>query len=72
MDDFIRELKRNEELSIIKVMAFMSYNPSIGRVLAKGGVNKFQNMAVQRVKKLRTIKGKKKFDVFHDEWVQAE
>lgn len=51
MDKFIEELKKREEQSIIEVMAFMSYNPSIGRVLEKGGVKIFQEMAIQKVSK---------------------
>jgi hypothetical protein len=51
MDKFIEGLKRREKQSIIEVMAFMSFNPSIGRVLEKGGVKVFQEMAIQKVSK---------------------
>jgi len=30
MDTFINELKKAEKRMIIEVMAFMSYNPSVG------------------------------------------
>ncbi len=69
MDSFIRKLKSNEKISIVEVMAFMSYNPSIGRVLAKGGVKKFQKMAVRKIAGLKQIKDRKSFDRFHNGWV---
>lgn len=69
MDKFIEGLKRREKQSIIEVMAFMSYNPSIGRVLEKGGVKVFQEMAIQKVSKLKEINTKKEFDTFHKKWM---
>lgn len=69
MDKFIQELENNERRLISEVMAFMSYNPSIGRVLKKGGVKIFQKMAVAKVDKLRKIKTEKDFDSFHKKWV---
>jgi len=50
-------------------MAFMSYNPSIARVLKKGGVKIFQKMAIRKVCELKGINTMKKFDTFHKEWV---
>ncbi len=49
-------------------MAFMSYNPSIGRVLEKGGVKKFQNMVISKVAILTNIKKTEDFDTFHKQW----
>lgn len=69
MDKFIEELKKREKQSIIEVMAFMSYNPSIGRVLKKGGVKVFQKMAIQKVSKLEEINTMEDFDTFHKKWV---
>ena len=69
MDEFIEELKKREKQSIIEVMAFMSYNPSIGRVLEKGGVKVFQEMAIQKVDELKGINTKEEFDAFHKEWM---
>ena len=69
MDKFIEELKKSEEKSIIQVMAFMSYNPSIGRVLQKGGVKEFQKMAIQKVSEVKDIKPEKEFDTFHGKWI---
>lgn len=47
----------------------MSYNPSIGRVLKKGGVKLFQEMAIEKVSRLKRIKTEKGFDAFHKDWV---
>jgi len=69
MDEFIEKLKKREKQSIIEVMAFMSYNPSIGRVLKKGGVKVFQKMAIQKVSKLKEINTKEGFDTFHKKWM---
>ncbi len=69
MDTFINELKKTEKRMIIEVMAFMSYNPSIGRVLEKGGVKKFQKMSLQKVYKLENIKSIDGFDKFHSNWI---
>ncbi len=69
MDEFIENLKKREKQSIIEVMAFMSYNSSIGRVLEKGGVKVFQKMAIKRVSELKGINTKKEFDVFHKQWM---
>ena len=69
MDKFIKELKKREKQSIIEVTSFMSYNPSIGRVLEKGGVKIFQEMAIQKVSKLKEINTKKDFDTFHEKWM---
>ena len=66
---YFKRLRKEEKKSIIKVMAFMSYNPSIGRVLEKGGVKDFQNMAVRYSEKLSSIKAKEEFDRLHRKWI---
>lgn len=65
----IEELKLNENNLIIEVMAFMSYNPSIGRVLEAGGVKKFQEQAKEYAIKLKDIYTIEEFDEFHKAWV---
>lgn len=70
MDKFIKKLKSEEKKSIVKVMAFMSYNPSIGRVMRKDSVKIFQKMAVEKLKELQKIKSAEDFDVFHNKWVK--
>ena len=69
MEQLVSELKKKEKQSIIEVMAFMSYNPSIGRVLEKGGVKKFQNMVISKVTVLTNIKNTEDFDTFHKQWM---
>jgi len=69
MDGFIEKLKKREKQSIREVMAFMSYNPSIGRVLEKESVKVFQDMAVRKSDELRKIRTREDFDGFHEEWV---
>lgn len=67
---FLRFLLDNEESSIIDVMAFMSYNPSIGRVLEEGGVEKFQRLASKMVDELSDINSLISFDKFHDKFTR--
>ena len=69
MDKFIEELKRREKESIIDVMALMSYHISIGRALEKGGVRRFEKMAVREVTKLKKLNTKEDFDSFHKDWM---
>lgn len=45
----IADLSGKEREAIDRTLAFMTYNPSIGRVLEKRGVGKFQNFAVSRL-----------------------
>lgn len=66
---FIKFLIDNEERSIVEVMAFMSYNPSIGRVLERGGVKKFQKLAIKMVEELSDINDRISFDKFHDKYI---
>lgn len=62
---FIKRLESKEDESVIKAMAFMAYNPSIGRVLAKKGVEAFAKMAIARVALLSRIDSADDFDSFH-------
>lgn len=66
---FIKHLESKEDESVIKAMAFMAYNPSIGRVLAKKGVEAFAEMATARVALLSRIDSADEFDSFHHSWV---
>lgn len=66
----VDELIKKEPKTIVEVMAFMSYNPSIGRVLQKEGINIFRQMAVEKVKKLPTLDSETKFDRFHRKWLE--
>jgi len=69
MNDLIEQLLVDERSATRKVMAFMSYNPSIGRVLQKGGLSRFQEMVLSEVPKLQRIRDREDFDNFHNEWI---
>lgn len=69
MDNFVEQLVASEAAVVTEVMAFMSYNPSIGRVLEKGGVVKFQDMMTDVVEKLPKVQSQKDFDALHRECV---
>lgn len=66
----ISNLKKREPTEIIKVMASLSYNQSIGRVLSKGGVRIFSSMATKYVKKLSFIRSIDDYDKFHLNWTK--
>ena len=70
MDRLIEKLLGAEPTKIIEVMAFMAYNPSIGRVLERGGVKKFRKMAVRRIAQVPTIQTREDFDRFHASWTK--
>ena len=67
--DVISELKERENQSIIEGLAMMAYNPSIGRVLEKGGVNKFVKLMAENAFQLEAINNQDEFDGFHSKLV---
>lgn len=70
METLIPYLLIKETEAVVRVMAFMSYNPSIGRVLQRGGIDIFREMAVEKVKRLGDIDSPKAFDKFHNQWIE--
>jgi hypothetical protein len=66
----INSLKNLEEKAIVYTMAMESYNPSIGRVLRKGGVDDFVKIAWRMVQELPDINEREEFDEFHDKYVR--
>ena len=70
MNEWIQELKREEATAVTKVMAFMSYNPSIGRVLEKGGVGKFQKLMAKVVPQLAKVQDCEQFDALHAKCIE--
>lgn len=60
---------------ITEIMAFMSYNPTIARVLEKKGVKKFELLMSQlvselpRITRLSMIKRQKEFDKLHKKYM---
>lgn len=67
----IDEIKQQETQCIVEGLSMMTYNPSIGRVLEQGGVNKFVKIMVDNIRKLDFIEGQEAFDEFHDEMVEV-
>jgi hypothetical protein len=70
MGKFIQKLIDEERNAVISTMAFMSYNPSIGRVLEKDGVKVFQELAFDLVKRLPKVNTISSFDSLHDTYVK--
>ena len=69
MDELVRRLLTSEDRAVTEVMAFMSYNPSIGRVFEKRGVAKFQEIMTSAVDKLVKVQCEADFDKLHRECV---
>lgn len=65
----LSKLHDKEEQAKISTLAFMSYNPSIGRVLEKKGVKKFEKIAWGEFSDIRTIESLNQFDDFHSKFV---
>ena len=65
------ELRSKEEQAKICTLAMMSYNASIARVLEKGGVKKFKEIAWRNYKEIIKIqRTKEQFDNFHSRFVE--
>jgi hypothetical protein len=69
-DRFITRLAQAEPDAVVRVMAFMSYNPSIGRVLQGGGVKKFERVARRLVRGLSAVRSRRDFDCLHQRYVR--
>lgn len=67
--ELISTLKVKEELEILHTIAFMAYNPSIGRVLQPKGVKKFSNIAEKIIEDAIQIKDIESFDKLHKDWL---
>jgi hypothetical protein len=60
-----------EPEAIARTLAMMAYNPAIGRVLSKGGVKQFQDLAWETVPKLYHVQASRdQFDKLHAETCQ--
>jgi hypothetical protein len=69
-DTVLRDLEKAEPKAIIETLAFMSYNPSIGRVLQKGGLNTFVKLLSERLPQLDQISCRRDFEEFHREFLE--
>lgn len=62
-------LETNRGLAVVEGLAMSTYNPSIGRVLAAGGVKKFKAIAWRASHRLEGIGNQRAFDAFHQRMV---
>ena len=60
----IKDLEREEPEAVVRTIAIMSYIPVIGRVLERGGVDKFVDLMTAAVPQLGTISCRGDYDVF--------
>jgi hypothetical protein len=65
-----RWLESNWERARVEGIAMMTYNPSIGRALARGGVIKFKKIAWHAVQALDDIEDRQAFDAYHHRLVR--
>jgi hypothetical protein len=61
-------LEKCENQAVFCTLAMMSYNPSIGRVLEKGGVNKFIDIATEQFATINNIQTRQDFDLWHEQF----
>jgi len=66
-----RLLKQLESKSILCSTAMMTYNPSIGRVLKKGGVDQFIIIAWEKTHTTGNIQRQDEFDKWHNNFVET-
>jgi len=58
-------LNGKEPEAITRTLAMMAYNPSIGRVLEKGGVDRFPDLMVETVPKFYGLVTREHFESVH-------
>jgi hypothetical protein len=63
----IKLLSGKEAEAIIRTLAMMAYNPAIGRVLEKGGVERFADLMVETVPRFYGTVNRERFDTTHTE-----
>lgn len=67
----IQSLEKSEEESILNMLAMMAYNPSIGRVLKKGGVNEFVSITKEMIHEIKDILSRDEFDKWHNKFLET-
>jgi hypothetical protein len=68
MKQSVDYLEKIENQAVFCTLAMMSYNPSIGRVLEKGGVNEFINIATEQFSTINNIQTRQDFDSWHEQF----
>jgi hypothetical protein len=66
----VRDLREAEPKAIVETLAFMSYNPSIGRVLPEGGLDTFVKLLNDLLPQLDRISCRQDFEAFHCEFLE--
>ena len=69
LESLVTDLVKKQPEYVAKGFAMMTFNPSIGRVLKRGAVDEFEQLAWDRVQKLSYIETLEDFDEFHDQFV---
>lgn len=69
--NIISKLRQNEEKAIIDGLTMMTYTPSLVGTLEKGGVDKFRNLMIEKVRLLREISSQDEFDEWHHSIVKT-
>jgi len=64
--ELVIRLQKSEPEAVTKTLAMMAYNPAIGRVLEKGGVDRFQDLVWEIIPKLYQVQSSREdFDRLH-------
>ncbi len=63
--ELTRLLARKEPEAITRTLAMMAYNPAIGRVLEKGGVDRFADLMLETIPKLYGLVTRDHFESVH-------
>jgi hypothetical protein len=66
--DLLRKLEEEEPRARLHTLAFMSFNPSIGRVLKAGSVDTFTKMVDERLPDLGRVTCQQDFEQFHHQF----
>ena len=66
----VEHLEKLESQTVFYTLAMMSYNPSIGRVLERRGVNKFVHIAFEAFLEIDNIQTRDEFDSWHERFVE--
>jgi hypothetical protein len=69
-EEIIQILKEIEKPAIVYSMAMINYNPSIGRVLRRGGRDQFVEIAWEMVQGIEEVHTKAEFDNWHNMFVE--
>ncbi len=63
----VQLISGKEPEAVTRTLAMMAYNPAIGRVLEKGGVDKFSDLMVKTIPKFYGLPTRERFEKVHAE-----